>query len=50
MKTDDERLKDFLIDLRNVRTQQEEASLGNRELPALIRRSPIASMRAGHSG
>ena len=42
MKTDDDRLKDFLIDLRNVRTQQEEASLGNRELPALIRRSPAA--------
>jgi hypothetical protein len=42
MKTDDDRLKDFLIDLRNARNQKEEASLGNRELPALIRRSPAA--------
>ena len=40
LKTVEDQLNAFLVDLRNARDHEEEESLGRSELPALIRGSP----------
>jgi hypothetical protein len=40
VRTNEEKLAGFLVDLRSARDQEEQASLGNSDLSALIRGSP----------